>query len=119
MASHLLPSGQNAQSDKFHCDASKAKNSGGNKNLSKIITMNNRSIIIYKVAFATPPYAVSDMNEFFYSSIAAIYEDFTPKQIGCGAARLYSIGVREGVPYQSKKCRITRHFCVSKRKSVR
>ncbi len=72
---------------------------------------------IYRVAFNTPPKGGSQ-TEFFYTSLAAIYDDFQPSQIGCGVKNLYLVGVRDGKPYQSSMCRITKHFCSAKRQNA-
>ena len=60
---------------------------------------------IYRVSFDTPPLD-DDKTDFYFSSLAAIYEQFTAKQIGCGAGHLYNIGVSDGhierVPLTSK-----------------
>jgi hypothetical protein len=77
----------------------------------------NQKQTIYRVAFNTPPKGGSQ-TEFFYTSLAAIYDDFQPSQIGCGVKNLYLVGVRDGKPYQSSMCRITKHLCSTKRQNA-
>jgi len=38
---------------------------------------------IYRVQFKEPPIQDDDRTDFFFSSLAAIYEQFTPGQVGC------------------------------------
>lgn len=63
---------------------------------------------IYRVAFHEPPIENDERKDFFFSSLSAIYEDFTSEQIGCKVSRLWNIGVSDGVPYRGRKCTITR-----------
>ena len=46
--------------------------------------------------------------EFFFHSLAAIYDLFTPYQVGCKVSQLYKVGVRQGIPYEGRKCRVSR-----------
>ena len=71
---------------------------------------------IYKVSFDTPPLD-DDKTDFYFSSLAAIYEQFTAKQIGCGAGHLYNIGVSDGNIYCGKKTHIERVPLTSKAKA--
>lgn len=63
---------------------------------------------IYRVAFNEPPIQDDDRTEFFFTSLSAIYEEFTPDQVGCKVTRLWNIGVSGGTPYEGAKCKITR-----------
>ena len=38
---------------------------------------------IYRVRFKEPPLSGDERTEFFFTSLAAIYEVFTAEQIGC------------------------------------
>lgn len=60
---------------------------------------------IYKVTFHTQPLSGQ---EFFFGSLTAIYDRFTPEQVGCQVRRLYNLKVPSGVPYLGKHCTITR-----------
>mgnify|MGYP001038204811 CR=1 FL=1 len=63
---------------------------------------------IYKVRFTEPPLKDDDRTEFFYSSLSAIFEDFTPEQVGCGVRRLWNLQIAQGKPYVGRLCQITR-----------
>lgn len=52
--------------------------------------------------------------EFFFTSLAAIYDVFTAEQIGCKVNRLYNIGLPDGTPYDGKRCLITQEAIHSK-----
>lgn len=54
----------------------------------------------YRVEFKEPPIEGDERTEFYFSSLAAIYEQFAPEQVGCKVARLWNIGVSDGVPYR-------------------
>lgn len=69
---------------------------------------------IYRVAFNEPPIQGDDRREFFFSSLSAIYEMFTHKQVGCKVTRLWNMGVSQGNPYNGKLCQITRETLTSK-----
>ena len=69
---------------------------------------------IYRVAFNEPPIQDDDRTEFFFTSLSAIYEEFTPDQVGCKVTRLWNIGVSGGTPYEGAKCKITREPLRSK-----
>lgn len=69
---------------------------------------------IYRVRFKEPPLSGDERTEFFFTSLAAIYEVFTAEQIGCKVSRLYNIGVPDGTPYDGKRCLITREAIHSK-----
>ena len=61
---------------------------------------------IYRVSFGQPPFEDSDKTEFFFTSLAAIYEQFTQEQIGCSVTNLWNKRVEEGRPYENR-----RHTC--------
>lgn len=69
---------------------------------------------IYKVRFTEPPLKDDDRTEFFYSSLSAIFEDFTPEQVGCGVRRLWNLQIAQGKPYVGRLCQITREPLNSK-----
>ena len=56
--------------------------------------------------------------EFFFHSLAAIYGLFTPYQVGCKVSQLYKVGVRQGIPYEGRKCRMSRE-AIRRKKSRR
>ncbi len=70
---------------------------------------------IYKVAFfERPAGSPSEQKEFYFGSLAAIYEMFTPEQVGCKVENLWNNRVSEGEPYANKLCRITREPLIRK-----
>lgn len=69
---------------------------------------------IYRVAFNEPPLQGDDRTEFFFTSLSAIYDAFTPEQVGCKVSRLWNIGVSDGVTYAGARCKITREPLRSK-----
>ena len=63
----------------------------------------------YRVKFKVPPLlGVDDRTDFYFHSLAAIYDTFTAEQIGCKVTRLWNIGVSHGNPYDGRRCRITK-----------
>ena len=44
----------------------------------------------------------------YFGSIAAIFETFTPKQLGVSKSRLWSYGITPERPYKNKNCIIYR-----------
>lgn len=70
---------------------------------------------IYRVQFFNRPAgSYTEQREFFFGSLAAIYELFTPEQIGCKVDNLWNIHVSDGVPYVNSLCRITRETLIRK-----
>lgn len=65
---------------------------------------------IIKVQFLKP---VDGQTEYFFGSIAAIYEQFTTEQIGCTMQTLWG-RVSAEMPYITKKCIISKHSVVRK-----
>lgn len=68
---------------------------------------------IYRVAFHNPPQA-DGKTEFYFTSLAAIYDIFTDEQVGCELNALYAMRVSRGKAYRSELCIITRESLVSK-----
>ena len=65
---------------------------------------------IYQVSFREPPIEGDTRTEFYFFSLAAIYEVFTAKQVGCGVSTLWNIGVSKGNKYTNRAgtCSVTR-----------
>lgn len=61
---------------------------------------------IYRVVFLIPPIEGDDRYEFFFTSLAGIYEKFTPEQIGCTLHNLWNRNIEEDKPYENR-----RHTC--------
>ena len=68
---------------------------------------------IYRVAFQTPPLP-DGKTDYYFTSIAAIYDIFTPKQVGCAAQHLYNLCVSDGVVYNGRLATVSREVVVSK-----
>ena len=66
---------------------------------------------IIKVKFAVP---VEGKREHFFGSLAAIYEKFTPFQIGCKLPTLWKAGIEPGNPKNTRKCTISKHEVLRK-----
>ncbi len=62
---------------------------------------------IYRVAFPEPPIEGDPRTDFFFTSLAAIYDLFTPGQVGCGVKRLWSLHVSDGFVYDGGKARVS------------
>lgn len=71
---------------------------------------------IYRVTFREPPEQTGE-RDFFFTSLSAIYERFSPEQIGCKVSRLWNIGVSDGNPYTGAKATITREPLHTKRQN--
>jgi hypothetical protein len=56
---------------------------------------------IYHVCFG-------DDNHHYFGSIAAIFDTFTPVELGVSKSRLWSYGITETRPYRNNKCIIYR-----------
>ena len=67
---------------------------------------------IYKVYFK------SNGQDYYFTSLAAIYAMFTPSQIGCKVENLWNAGVSDGKPYENKLCRITREPLMRKARGM-
>jgi hypothetical protein len=63
---------------------------------------------IFRVSFTEPPFQNDPRREFFFHSLAAIYDIFTPEQVGCKVSHLWNLRVANGEPYVGRKCRIIR-----------
>ena len=72
---------------------------------------------IYRVAFTGHPLPSDNRTDFFFHSLAAIYEQFSSAQIGCKLSRLYNIGVSDGNAYRGRLCTITREPIIRKKRT--
>lgn len=76
--------------------------------------MTKQESIIW-VHFFTPPFESGRAGtDFFFGSLAAIYEWFTPEQIGCTVNNLWNIGIDFGRPYLNQRCTISKEMFVRK-----
>lgn len=72
---------------------------------------------IYRVAFPTPPIDGDPRMTFYFGSLAAIYELFSPQQLGVALRTLWNKKTADGNPYLGEKCVITREELIRKPKS--
>lgn len=86
------------------------------KNQQQQITgeKNKQQEHVYRVAFKEPPLPEDNRTDFFFTSLAAIYERFTPEQIGCRVSRLWNIGVSKGNAYDGRRCSVTKELLLRK-----
>lgn len=56
---------------------------------------------IYHVCFG-------DDNHHYFGSIAAIFDKFTPLDLGVSKSRLWAYGITDSKPYRNNKCIIYR-----------
>ena len=75
-----------------------------------------KSTNIYRVEFKTAPYE-DGKTDYYFTSLAAIYDRFTPAQIGCAVQRLWELHISDGVVYKGRKTTITRETIASKSQS--
>lgn len=74
---------------------------------------------IYRVAFERQPVWGDPRTDFYFHSLAAIYDKFTDRQIGCKLSRLYNVGVSDGNAYRGRLCTITREPIMRKKRISR
>lgn len=63
---------------------------------------------IYHVSFG-------DDDNHYFGSLAAIYDRFTPKEIGVSLARLYDINITPDKAYKNDKCIIRKGVLMRKK----
>lgn len=66
---------------------------------------------IIKVQFFKP---VDGKTDYYFGSLKAIYERFTPEQIGCNVERLWSSNITPDNPKATSKCIISKHNVIRK-----
>lgn len=75
----------------------------------------DRQETIIRVSFHEPPLAHQPhRKDFFFGCLSAIYEVFTPEQIGCKVECLWESNVVVGNPYINRQCIISREPFVRK-----
>ena len=72
------------------------------------------------IMYGTTIFHVSfgEESNYYFGSISAIYDMFTPEQMGVSQSRLYSYGITEEKPYRNKKC-VIRRGLIHRKKSNR
>lgn len=68
---------------------------------------NDKQEYIYKVAFKVPPIQGNSRTEFYFHSLAAIYDQLTPEMVGCKVSRLWNVKITPQAPYANRLCTIT------------
>ncbi len=68
--------------------------------------MNGKTI--YHVSFG-------DDENFYFGSLAAVYDHFTPSELGVSLARLYDVAITPEKPYRNGKCIIRKGFLQRKK----
>ena len=64
---------------------------------------------IYRVSFNEPPADFyGEQCDFFFTSLAAIYDQFDKQEIGCQVERLWNLKISPDKPYVGRKCTITK-----------
>lgn len=71
---------------------------------------------IYHVSFKEP--RQDGRTEFYFTSLAAIYGQFTREDIGCRVERLWAVGVSDGNRYEGRRCTITREAVYRKNRNT-
>lgn len=71
--------------------------------------MNGKTI--YHVSFG-------DDENFYFGSLAAVYDRFTPSALGVSLARLYDVAITPEKPYRNDKC-IIRKGILQRKKTNR
>lgn len=71
--------------------------------------MNGKTI--YHVSFG-------DDENFYFGSLAAVYDRFTPSELGVSLARLYDVAITPEKPYRNDKC-IIRKGLLQRKKTNR
>ncbi|MCD8295561.1 MAG: hypothetical protein LUE27_10025, partial [Clostridia bacterium] len=69
---------------------------------------------IYRVQFYERPIWDIDKKDFYFTSLAAIFDVFTPEQVGCRVENLWNNHVTENNPYRGRKCTITKERLTTK-----
>lgn len=78
--------------------------------------MNDSQEFIYRVEFSEPPLSGDERREFFFHSLSAIYDTFSPEQVGCRVSRLWNLGIAQGREYRGRLCSITREPIMRKKR---
>ena len=77
--------------------------------------MRSKEEHIYHVSFKEP--RQDGRTEFYFTSLAAIYGQFSRDDIGCRVERLWAVGVSGGNRYDGRKCTITRETVYRKNRN--
>lgn len=72
---------------------------------------------IYHVSFREPPIEGDPRVDFFFFSLAAIYELFSVEQVGCSVRTLWNARIDVGQPYHNRHCSVRREPVFRKARS--
>lgn len=86
--------------------------------MAKNQTEQQRQEAIYRVTFTERPLANDPRSDFFFHSLAAIYDTFTAEQIGCQVTHLYNYGIMQGRPYVNRQVKISREPIYRKKRTA-
>lgn len=68
-----------------------------------------------KVEFFVP---MNGKKEYYFGSLAAIYDHFTPEQIGCKLESLWNSKIVPGKPKSTKHCVVSKHKVIRKKQKL-
>ncbi len=69
----------------------------------------NKQEYIYRVSFLEERAGDNTWaTDYYFTSLSAIYEQFTPEQIGCKVENPWNAKIALNKPYVGKKCTITK-----------
>jgi hypothetical protein len=69
---------------------------------------------VYRVSFKEP---VNGKTDYIFGSLFAIYDTFTPHQIGCKVQRLWNVKITEENSYIGRKCTISKTVLLRKKQA--
>lgn len=74
-----------------------------------------RQETIIRVSFHEAPLAHQPQRkDFYFGCLSAIYEVFTPEQVGCKVTNLWNANIKVGSPYANRLCVVSREPFVRK-----
>lgn len=59
--------------------------------------------------------SLGDDENFYFGSLAAVYDRFAPSELGVSLARLYDVAITPEKPYRNDKCIIRKGFLQRKK----
>lgn len=70
--------------------------------------MTKNTTPIWRLKFKEPPLEGEERTEFFFTSLSAVFDLFTPEQVGRCLASLYNLKITDGNPWLGGKCEVHR-----------
>lgn len=67
----------------------------------------NNTTYAYEVRFHEAPEGHKERSHYFFS-LAAIFEHFTPSEVGCTVQTFYRVKLTEGNKYEGRRCAVRR-----------